>query len=135
MHSFRVNDTVMKKLIVLSCFFLIAFGIGTLVYYTYTTTEPGRYDSFAQCLADNGAVFYGAFWCSHCQNQKAAFGKSVKYLPYVECSTLDGKGQIPLCKEKGIEGYPTWEFADGSRESGEVSFAKLAEKTGCVLPQ
>ena len=45
---------------------------------------PGQYDVFAQCLKDTGAVFYGAFWCPHCQSQKKLFGSSVKLLPYDE---------------------------------------------------
>lgn len=110
----------------------IAGGVWWMVSYQ---SDPGKYDAFSQCLKDKGAVFYGAFWCPHCQNQKAMFGKSAKLLPYVECSTPDGRGQVPLCQEKEIKGYPTWEFADGSRETGEVSLAKLAEKTGCLLPQ
>ena len=102
-----------------------------LVVNYYNT--PGQYDSFAQCLEDKGAMFYGAFWCSHCQNQKLAFGKSVKLVPYTECSTSDSKGQLQVCKDKKIEGYPTWEFADGSRLSGEVSLQQLAEKTQCTI--
>ena len=100
-----------------------------------TTAEPGKYDALAQCLKDEGAVFYGAFWCQHCQNQKKMFGPSAQLLAYVECSTLDGKGQVPACIEKKISGYPTWEFADGSRLSGEVPMAQLAEKTGCTLQE
>ncbi len=95
---------------------------------------PGKYDAFAQCLKDKGAVFYGAFWCPHCQKQKKMFGSSVKLLPYVECSTADGTGMLPACRDKNIQGYPTWEFADGSRLSGEIPLAQLAEKTGCTLP-
>ncbi len=95
----------------------------------------GKYDDFAKCLKDKGAVFYGAFWCSHCQNQKKSFGTSVEFLPYVECSTPDGKGQLQVCIDKNIAGYPTWVFSDGSRQSGEVPFATLAAKTGCTLPQ
>ncbi len=94
---------------------------------------PGKYDALATCLAEKGAVFYGAFWCSHCQDQKKMFGSSAKLLPYVECSTLDGRGQLEECRVKGIEGYPTWEFADGSR-LGKSDVATLAEKTGCELP-
>lgn len=95
----------------------------------------GRLDGFAQCLNDRGAVFYGAYWCSHCENQKKLFGSSAKLLPYVECSTPNGQSQLQRCAEKNIEGYPTWEFANGSRESGELSLARLAEKTGCTLPE
>jgi len=90
--------------------------------------------AFAQCLKDSGAVFYGAFWCPHCKTQKALFGEAVSLLPYVECSTADSRGQMPICIAKKIQGYPTWEFADGSRISGEQSFAQLAEKSGCALP-
>src|SRR5262245_50308877 len=75
---------------------------------------PGTYDAFAQCLKDKGAVFYGAFWCPHCQAQKKLFGSSASLLPYVECSTLDGNAQTAVCTDKKIASYPTWEFADGS---------------------
>ena len=95
---------------------------------------PAPLDAFAQCLGEKGATFYGAFWCPHCQSQKKLFGRSARLLPYVECSTPDGRGQLPICTEKKIEGYPTWEFADGTRQSGEVPIATLAEKTGCPLP-
>lgn len=94
-----------------------------------------KYADFAKCLKDKGAVFYGAFWCGHCQNQKKAFGASVDFLPYVECSTPDGKGQLAVCADKKIEGYPAWVFSDGSRQSGEAPFEQLASKTGCALPQ
>lgn len=118
--------------------------IGTLIvsvlvvagYFFYTeNVKPGRLDAFAQCLGEKGATFYGAFWCPHCQNQKRMFGKSEKFLPYVECSTPNGKDQLPVCKEKNIGGYPTWEFADGSRETGEIALGRLAEKTSCQLPE
>ena len=96
-------------------------------------TISGKYDDFAICLKEKGAVFYGAFWCSHCNNQKILFGSSKDLMPYVECSTPDMQ-QNEICKDKKIEGYPTWEFADGSRLTGEVPFETLAQKTSCVLP-
>mgnify|MGYP001559183456 CR=1 FL=1 len=104
-----------------------------LVRSNQVPSGPGQYDAFAQCLTEKGAVFYGAFWCPHCQAQKKMFGPSAKLLPYVECSALDGKTQTPICIEKNITSYPTWEFADGSRLSGEVSLETLAEKTSCEL--
>lgn len=94
----------------------------------------GKYDTFATCLKDKGAVFYGAFWCTHCQAEKKLFGTSEKLLPYVECSTPDGQGQTQICKDKKIEGYPTWIFADGSILNGEIPLETLAQKTSCVLP-
>jgi thiol-disulfide isomerase/thioredoxin len=95
---------------------------------------PGIYDTFATCLKDKGAVFYGAFWCPHCQATKKLFGSSVKLLPYVECSTADAQGQTKICIDKKITNYPTWEFTDGSRLNGEISLAQLAQKTSCELP-
>ncbi len=108
--------------------------LGGWYYYAVKSgNAPGKLDAFAQCLKEKGAVFYGAFWCPHCKNQKTMFGNSQKYLNYVECSTPDGRAQLQACKEKNITGYPTWEFADGSRESGEVPLNKLSEKTGCKI--
>lgn len=94
---------------------------------------PGQYDELAVCLKDKGAVFYGAFWCQHCQNQKKFFGKSAKLLPYVECSKPDGRSQYQVCADAKVESYPTWIFADGERMVGEISLEKLAEKTSCPL--
>ena len=90
-------------------------------------------DTFGQCLTDAGAKFYGAYWCPHCQAQKKLLGNSKK-IPYVECSTPDQKGQTPICIEKKISGYPTWEFADGSIENGEQTLKELSKKTSCALP-
>ena len=108
---------------------------GGLIFLVVTSSGAGELDTFAKCLGEKGAVFYGAYWCPHCQNQKAMFGKSQEFLPYVECSTPDGEGQTEICQEKGVQGYPTWEFADGSRLSGEIPLSQLAEKTGCELPK
>jgi hypothetical protein len=122
-----------KSIIILAAAGLTILG-GIFLFLSENNRDV-NYDGFTNCLKDTGAVFYGAFWCPHCQNQKAMFGTSEKYLPYVECSTPDGKGQLDVCKEKNITGYPTWVFADGNRSSGEVPLNTLAEKTGCKLPQ
>lgn len=98
------------------------------------TATPAGLDGFALCLKDKGAVFYGTFWCSHCQSQKKLLGES-KNLPYVECSTPTGTDQTQICKDKKIEGYPTWIFADGAIQSGELSLGQLSQKTGCALPE
>lgn len=100
----------------------------------WNRTQPGEYDGFAQCLADVNIVFYGAYWCPHCQEQKALFGRSADLLPYQECSTADGQGQLALCDEAGITSYPTWVLPDGEMLRGTQDLATLAEKTGCELP-
>jgi thiol-disulfide isomerase/thioredoxin len=91
------------------------------------------YDTFAQCLTDAGAKFYGAYWCPHCQEQKKLFQNS-KLLPYIECSTPDGNGMTQICIDEKISGYPTWKFADGSVVDSVQSLKALSEKTGCELP-
>ncbi len=111
---------------------LLAGFVGWQIYVAH---EPGKYDAFAACLKDKGATFYGAFWCPHCHDQKNLFGNSARLLPYVECSTPDGQGELPACNAQNIQEYPTWVFADGSRQTGVMSLEDLSQKTGCSLPQ
>lgn len=112
----------------------LAFITG-LVFFAVRATAPGKLDNFAQCLKTQGVIFYGAFWCPHCQKQKSWFVSSAQYLPYIECSTPDGQGQLAICTQNKVNSYPTWVFKDGSRLTGETPLADLAAKTGCVLPQ
>lgn len=112
----------------------IVVVIGALSFLDPNSSQTStKYDGFAMCLQEKGAKFYGAFWCPHCQAQKKMFENSEK-LPYVECSTPDGKDQTEVCKEAGVESYPTWFFADGEKMTGEIALETLAEKTGCELP-
>ena len=123
-----------KKMLILGVIVVaVVVIVGGIFLNQQKKTPTVSLDTFAQCLKDKGATFYGAFWCPHCQNEKKLFGDSAKLLPYVECSTSDGNGQLPICTEKKIQGYPTWIFADGSTQSGEISLAVLAQKTGCQL--
>lgn len=97
--------------------------------------KPSNLDGLAKCLKEKKILFYGAFWCPHCQKQKQMFGDAEQYLPYIECSTADGNGQLDVCKKKNVQTYPTWEFPDGSRITGETEPAKLAEKAKCPMPK
>jgi hypothetical protein len=38
-----------------------------------------------------------------------------------------------ICQEAKIEGYPTWEFKDGTRVSGEQTLEDLGKKAECTL--
>jgi thiol-disulfide isomerase/thioredoxin len=112
----------------------IALQKDALVLIFTTAPKPvvdSRPKTLAQCLTKNGAKFYGAFWCPHCQATKVMFGTSASQLPYVECSTPDGRGQTDQCTQQGITSYPTWKFKDGTILQGEQTFAALAEKSGC----
>ena len=119
--------------------FLLAIGVVLFAAFGGTAKEePVETSSpvaqFAQCLKESGATFYGAFWCPHCRAQKELFGAAEKLLPYVEWSTADGNGQLSICRDKEVKSYPTWEFSDGSRLTGERQFAELAERSGCPQP-
>lgn len=109
---------------------LVIIALGAFTFYA--ASSPGKYDDFAKCINDKGVIFYGAYWCPHCLAEKQLFGKSAKYLPYVECSLPDQAGRTQACIQAGIDSYPTWQFADGSRESGELAIEQLAQKTGCT---
>ena len=126
----------MKKVSTATYFYIIAgvIVIGLIAFSANSKSTPSQYDTFAQCLTDNGVKMYGAWWCSHCQNQKELFGSGFEKIDYVECSSPGSQSMNQTCKDAGIEGYPTWEFADGSRSSGEQTFSFLSTKSGCELP-
>lgn len=113
---------------------LLVVVIVLIVRTANQNREPSPTDTFAQCIAESGTTFYGAFWCPHCMAQKQLFGKAQKHLPYVECSTPN-RQQNQLCQDAGIESYPTWESPDGTRTTGEHTFQELSELSGCPLPE
>jgi hypothetical protein len=92
-----------------------------------TTTSSER----ALVLSDNlllyNAKMYGAYWCSHCFDQKQAFGKKAfSQIQYIECSREGMNSQTSLCKEMDVPGYPTWEI-DGKLYPGERDLEELEE--------
>lgn len=114
---------------------IIAIIVVGAIFLVKAGNKPGEYDTFATCIEESGTKFYGAWWCPHCQNQKTLFGKSAEKLPYVECSTTDGKDTTQVCKDAGIKSYPTWVFPDGSKGNGEQTLEQLAQKSGCELKE
>ncbi|MBU0460347.1 MAG: hypothetical protein KKH52_03100 [Nanoarchaeota archaeon] len=84
-----------------------------------------NYDALAQCLTENEVVMYGTEWCSHCQNQKAAFGKSFQYVNYIDCDQ-----NKDACTDAGVTGYPTWSVK-GKNYPGEQPLERLASLAGC----
>jgi uncharacterized membrane protein len=115
--------------------------IGTLGVYSSinkdgTTTASGSAQvQLAQHLAKLDAQMFGAYWCPHCLNQKAMFGKEAfKKIDYVEC---DPKGENPrpqLCEEEKIEGYPTWKIG-GKLYEGEKTLEDLADLSNYPGPR
>ncbi len=92
-------------------------------------------EAFNNCLADSGAKFYGAIWCPHCAEQKEILGYTKFQTPptYIECSPVQGAPLLAECQAAGIQSFPTWDFADGSRQTGTMSIDMLSAKTSCEL--
>jgi thiol-disulfide isomerase/thioredoxin len=105
---------------------------------TVVEVAPKQEESYlakvAQCLKDNGAQFFGASWCPHCQAQKLLFGVAAELLPYVECSPDPTKpSQAQICIDNKITAYPTWKFKSGEVISGEQTIEALAAKAHCSI--
>jgi protein-disulfide isomerase len=95
------------------------------------TTPSGEAErQLAQHLKKVGAKEYTAWWCPHCHEQKALFGKDAyTELPNVECDP-DGKNAKPaVCDAAKVEGFPTWDIK-GQRLVGPQSLEKLAKVSG-----
>lgn len=88
----------------------------------------GLYDDFAKCLAGKNITMYGSKSCVWCQKEKAEFGDSFRYVPYIECPAEPQK-----CLAAGIQGTPTWIFDDGRRLVGYQGLQKLSQASGCDL--
>ena len=119
----------MKKVFWLGMSFILIVAV-----VWYFSAKPGENDDFAKCLTEKGVKMYGAYWCSHCQNQKKMFGKSWKFVDYVECATPGSDSPKDVCVAAGVTGYPTWSFGVDRKVSGELTFEQLASFSGCELP-
>jgi hypothetical protein len=79
--------------------------------------------ALAKHLNSIGAKMYGAFWCSHCLEQKEMFGReAAKELNYVECfpdGYKKGTKILKACADAAIEGFPTWIINDKVSKSSE----------------
>ncbi len=87
-------------------------------WIAYSMLSPGKYDSFAKCLTEKGAVMYGEDWCKYTNAQKGMFGKSFKYITY----------QV----KEDLRKRPTW-VIDGESYETVQSFERLAALTGCKI--
>ena len=133
----------MKKVILVFSVLMIVFLIGCssvseeqlnnlneqLDYSNENLNSPGEYDDLAKCLTEKGVKMYGTEWCSHCKNQKTAFGSSFQYVDYVDCDK-----NKEACSSAGVTGYPTWKVG-GNNYPGEKQLNILASLSGCTLPE
>jgi uncharacterized membrane protein/thiol-disulfide isomerase/thioredoxin len=105
---------------------LLAGGAAAMMQREHGGLEralSGQVDPYLKDLASHlntsGVKFFGAYWCPHCQQQKALFGAAAKFLPYVECSPHGPQApQATECLVRDIKSYPTWLV-------GETKYAKL----------
>ncbi|MCC7367226.1 MAG: hypothetical protein IT306_02315 [Chloroflexi bacterium] len=91
--------------------------------------ETDELTALADHLTASGAVFYGAYWCPHCQNQKKMFGDAADRLPYVECDARGKNARPAACTAAGVRAYPTW-VINGQKIEGEIPVRELARLSG-----
>ncbi|MEK6832468.1 MAG: hypothetical protein AABY32_00340 [Nanoarchaeota archaeon] len=118
-----------KFVVYLIIMIILLMGFFFLVKPALTgkSVDEIKLDEFAQYLTNANATMYGTSWCSHCQNQKKLFGKSFKYINYVDCDR-----ESEVCALEGITGYPTWKI-NGTSYPGEKSLLELSQLTNYTL--
>lgn len=91
-----------------------------------TSKSSPRALALAEKLEKAGAKMYGAYWCSHCYNQKQEFGREAFYqhIQYLECDKEGDDSKYPMCRARKVPGYPTWEI-NGELYPGEKTLTEL----------
>jgi len=120
----------MKKqaIVIIITIILVAGAFGIYTVYTVLSSNQAyseKLDVFSKCLGGKNATMYGAYWCTHCQNQKAMFGGAFKNINYVECTQAQD-----ACLSAGVTGFPTW-VINGKMLVGEQTLQRLSAASGC----
>jgi len=89
--------------------------------------------AFAKALTAAGVNLYTAVWCPACNQQRALFEDGADFLPSIEVTNPD-RTLNAIGVAENITVFPTWEFPDGSRETGVVSLATIAQRSGVAIP-
>ncbi|GIL84640.1 hypothetical protein Vretimale_14537 [Volvox reticuliferus] len=96
-----------------------------------STKSSNRAIDLAHRLSAVGARMYGAFWCSHCLEQKEDFGSAAMAdFPYVECfpnGWKRGEKVAPACAAANIRAFPTWVIG-GKTIEGELQLDELEKE-------
>jgi uncharacterized membrane protein len=108
---------------------LVAVVGGAFIFAGGPPPATPYQEALATHLAKSGAVFYGAYWCPHCQEQKDLFGSAASRLPYVECDPKGKNPQAARCEAAGVRVFPTWVFGSERRE-GVLRLEDLAKASG-----
>jgi len=104
----------------------VAIVLGAFVFAAGPEGASPYQLALARHLAQTKAVFYGAYWCPHCQEQKHKFGGAAGLLPYVECDPKGTNSQTERCERAGVKSFPTWVIGS-VRLEGVQSLEALAE--------
>lgn len=92
-----------------------------------TATSSERSLKIGEDLKQLDAKMFGAYWCSHCYEQKQRLGKEAyRNVQYFECSKEGLNSKADMCKEKKIPGYPTWEI-NGNLYPGDMYLDELED--------
>ncbi|MBD2740958.1 vitamin K epoxide reductase family protein [Coleofasciculus sp. FACHB-1120] len=117
----------------------VASGDGSAGSQTFpiTTVSSSAEVALAKHLEAVGAKMYGAFWCSHCHDQKQLFGKEAfSQINYIECADPKApQQQAEICQKAGIQSYPSWEVNGKLVEPGVKSLEKLADLSSYTGPR
>ncbi len=108
---------------------VVAIAVGILVFATAPPSATPYQEALARHLAKSGAVFYGAYWCPHCEEQKERFGGAAGLLPYVECDPKGERAQTERCRAAGVKVFPTWVLGAERRE-GVLPLDELGRLSG-----
>lgn len=101
---------------------VVAIAAGGYGVYAWRFA-PSPLNGFATCLAEKGAVMYGAIeWCQYTKIQAGMFGSAFRYLDYRDYK-----------EDPKIRITPTWKIGGEYYEKVQ-SFKRLSELTGCQLP-
>ncbi|MCP9877612.1 thioredoxin [Cyanobium sp. A2C-AMD] len=91
--------------------------------------------ALSEHLSSVGARVFTAYWCPHCHDQKEAFGKeAAAKLLVIECAEDGANSQAQLCKQQGVQGYPSWQIK-GVVDSGVKPLNTLADLSGYTGPR
>jgi len=98
-----------------------------------TSTSTPQALQIARDLVSLDAKMYGAYWCSHCNDQKQIMGReAMQLVTYVECAKEGKDSRKDLCKARDVPGFPTWDIG-GKLYPGEWGLDELEEIVGKAM--
>jgi hypothetical protein len=107
--------------------------------------------TFSQCLAENGATMYSAWWCPHCFTQLHDLDPTLarrdlqnpermQEFPFLkECGGKEAGSLLRDCVPKHARGVPMWTFTKEpipatQYAGGGLPLEEIARRTGCTPP-